>query len=101
MADVYLQVTAVRADQRAVLMEHHQRYELQSQAVGHRRSLDLHPDDPWGREGLAACYVSLGKRGRAVPILEERVKAGPPAAFPVLSLGMALLAAGDPVRAED
>ena len=51
MADVYLQVTAVHADQRAVLMEHYKRYDLRSQIVGFRKSLELYPDDPWAQEG--------------------------------------------------
>jgi tetratricopeptide (TPR) repeat protein len=100
MADVYLQVTAVQADQRAVLMEHYKRYALQSQVAGFRKALEGHPGDPWSQEGLAACYVGLGEAGRAVTILEERLKSGPTAAFPLASLGLALLAAGDPVRAE-
>jgi tetratricopeptide (TPR) repeat protein len=101
MADVYLQVTAVHPDQRAVLMEHYKQYEMRSQVAGYRRSLELHPDDPWSQEGLASCYVGLGEPGKAVPILEQRLKAGPKAVFPVVSLGMVLLAAGDSVRAEE
>jgi tetratricopeptide (TPR) repeat protein len=100
MADIYLQVTAVRTDQRAVLMEHFKQYDLQSQVAGHRRSLELHPDDPWSKEGLASCYVGLGEPEKAITILEQRLNAGPKAVFPVVSLGMALLANGDSEQAE-
>jgi tetratricopeptide (TPR) repeat protein len=100
MADVYLQVATVHADQRAVLMEHYKRYDLRSQVVGYQRSLELDPGNPWSQEGLASCYVGLGEPGKAVAILEQRLKTGPTAVFPVVSLGMALLAGGDAVRAE-
>lgn len=95
MADVYLQATAVHADQRAALMEDYKRYNLQSQAAGLRHSLDLDPNNPWSQEGLAACYVGLGEPAKAVPILEKRLQTGPREVFPIVSLGMALLAKGD------
>jgi tetratricopeptide (TPR) repeat protein len=101
MADVYLQVTAVHADQRAVLMEDYKRYEMRSQVVGNRKSLELYPDNPWSQEGLAAACIGLGEPGKAVAILEQRLKTGSKSIFPVVSLGMALLASGDPVRAEE
>jgi tetratricopeptide (TPR) repeat protein len=100
MADVYLQVTASHADQRAVLMEDYKRYELQSQLVGFRKTLELHADDPWSQEGLAACYVGLGKPAEAVNILQQRLKTDR-AVFPMTSLGMALLFGGDPPRGEE
>ncbi len=100
MADAYLQVTPVHADQRAVLMEHHQRYELQSQAVGYSKSLALHPDNPWSQEGLATALIGLGNAGKAITILEQRIKSGPKAVYPLVGLGMALLANGDFVRSE-
>jgi Tfp pilus assembly protein PilF len=100
MADIYLQVTPVHADQRAVLMEQYRRYELQTEAVGFRRALELAPDAPWNLEGLAACHVGLGEPGTAVSILERRLRTGSKGVFPMVSLGMAQLAAGDPVRAE-
>jgi tetratricopeptide (TPR) repeat protein len=100
MADVYLQVTPVRADQRAVLMEDYHRYELRSQSVGYRKSLEIYPDNVWSKEGLATCYVGLGEPDKAIPILEERLKTGPKAVYPVVSLGMALLASGDYAQAE-
>ncbi len=100
MGDVYLQVTAIHPDQRAALMENYKRYEMQSQLAGLRTALTMFPDDPWRQEGLAACYVGLGKPGEAVPILERRLKTGPAAVFPTASLGMALCASGDFVRAE-
>ena len=100
MADVYLQVTAVHPDQRAVLMEHYKKYELQSQIVGLTKSLDIYPDDPWILEGIAACDVGLGKPNDAVAMLQRRLKTSPVAVFPVASLGMALCAGGDYSRAE-
>ncbi|HEX3726348.1 MAG TPA: tetratricopeptide repeat protein [Pirellulales bacterium] len=100
MSDVYLQVTAVHADQRAVLMENYKRYELQSQLVGFRKSLELYPTDPWRQEAVAACCMGLGRPDDAITILEERLKTGPLAVFPVVSLGMALSAHGDFARAE-
>jgi tetratricopeptide (TPR) repeat protein len=100
MGDVYLQVTTVRADQRAVLMEDYQRYDFQSHAVGHRQSLNLLPEDPWSREALAACYFGLGEPGKAAAMLERRLMVGPKLVFPLASLGMALLANGDVVTAD-
>jgi tetratricopeptide (TPR) repeat protein len=101
MADVYLQVTAVRPDQRASLMEHYKRYDLASQITGYRRSLELDPNNALVEEALATCYVGNHQPREAVSILESRLKAGPPAVFPVVSLGMALLAAGEGTRAEE
>jgi tetratricopeptide (TPR) repeat protein len=100
MADVYLQVTAVRPDQRAALMEHYKRYDLASQIVGYRRSLELDPDNALVEEALATCYVGNNQPREAVSILEARLQTGPPEVFPVVSLGMALLATGDATRAE-
>jgi tetratricopeptide (TPR) repeat protein len=100
MADVYLQVTAVYADQRSVLMEDYKRYQSHSQVVGYRRSLELDQNNPWSQEGLATALIFNGEADKAIPILEQRLKTGPRAVFPVVSLGMALLATGDPVRAE-
>lgn len=100
MADVYLQVTAAREDQRAVLMEHYRQYQLRAQAAGYRRTLDLYPDDPWSREGLASCFVGLGEPAKAVPILQKRVTESPREVFPAVALGMAVLAAGDAGAAE-
>jgi tetratricopeptide (TPR) repeat protein len=100
MSDVYLQVTAVRPDQRAALLENYKRYELQSQIVGYRKSLEVHLDDPWSQEGLAACYVGQGKLREAIAILEQRLTIGPRAAYPMVSLGMVCLASGEVSRAE-
>ncbi|CAN5392168.1 hypothetical protein BH11PLA2_BH11PLA2_23440 [soil metagenome] len=100
MADVYLQVTPVQADQRTVLMEHYKRYDLQSQIVGYRKSLEHTPDNPWSQEGLAACYFATGEPAKAIVILEQRIKTEPKAIFPRVSLGMAQLASGDAPRAE-
>lgn len=100
MADVYLQVTAVHPDQREVLMENHKRYELQSQVAAYSKSLEMYPDNTWSQEGLATAYVGLGEPSKAIGILEQRLKTGPPAVFPLVSLGMALLASGENGRAE-
>jgi len=100
MADVYLQVTAVHPDQRAVLMEHYKHYDLASQIAGYRRSLEVDPNNLLVEEALATCYVGNGQPREAISILESRVKSGSPEVFPVVSLGMALLAAGDAARAE-
>ncbi len=101
MADVYLQVAAVHADQRSVLMEDYKRYQSHSQLIGYRRSLELDPTNPWSQEGLATALIFNGEADQAIPILEQRLKNGPQAVFPVVSLGMALLANGDAARAED
>jgi tetratricopeptide (TPR) repeat protein len=101
MADVYLQVTAVHADQRNVLMEDYKRYQLQAQVVGYRRSLELDPNDPWSQEGLATALIFSGEGDKAIPLLEQRLKNGPQAVFPVVSLGMAILATRDAVKAEE
>lgn len=101
MADVYLQVTAAAPDQRAALMEEYKRYELNARLTGHRRALELSPNDPWHLEGLAACYVAQGALDQAISTLELRIQTGPKAVFPVTSLGMALLARGEPILAEE
>jgi tetratricopeptide (TPR) repeat protein len=101
MADVYLQVTAVRPDQRAVLMEHYKKYDWQSQLAGHRRTLGVYPDNPWSKEGLAACYMGLGEPDRAAAVLAERLASGPKDVFPLVSLGLAILATGDAAPAEE
>lgn len=101
MADAYLQLTPVRPDQRAVLMEHYKRYDFKSQIVGYRKTLELEPDEPWSQEGIAACYLGLGKPDEAIAMLEQRLKSGPSAAFPAIALGMAKLAAGDAAGAEE
>ncbi len=100
MEDVYLQVTAVHPDQRAVLMEDYTRYEMRAQIAGYRKSLDQDPGNPWSQEALATCLVGLGKPAQAATILEQRIKDGPPAVYPVVSLGMALLATGENPSAE-
>jgi tetratricopeptide (TPR) repeat protein len=101
MADVYLQVTAAIADQRAVLMEDYKTYELKSQAIGYRKSLDLYPDNPWSKEGLATCYVGLENPNEAIAVLQSRLESGPSEVFPLVSLGMALLAKGEIPAAEE
>ncbi|MBX7104876.1 MAG: tetratricopeptide repeat protein [Gemmataceae bacterium] len=100
MADVYLQVLPVRADERAALMEDYKRYELKAQAIGYQRALSVHPDDPWSREGLAACWFGLGEPKKGLAILESLVRTGKPSVFTQTSLGLALLATGDASAAE-
>jgi tetratricopeptide (TPR) repeat protein len=100
MQDVYLQVISVRADQRAMLLEDYNQYERQSKLVGYRKTLEMYPDDPWSREGLAGCYLGLGQPEKAVEVLEERMQLGPPEVHTIAALGMAYLAAGDFAGAE-
>jgi tetratricopeptide (TPR) repeat protein len=100
MQDVYLQVTPVHEDQREVLMENYKRYELQSQVAGNTKSLEQYPDNTWSQEGLATAYVGLGEYQKAIEILNQRLKVVPLEVFPVVSMGMALLASGDNASAE-
>lgn len=101
MADVYLQVTAVRRDQRVVLVEDFEQKELRSQIVGFGKTLEMYPRDPWSREGLAACYLGLGNPAEAIRLLEERLAMGQLAVHSVMSLGMACNSGGDSERAEE
>ncbi|MCI0332552.1 MAG: tetratricopeptide repeat protein, partial [Planctomycetes bacterium] len=101
MADVYLQVTAVRPDLRAVLMEDFEQRELRSQIVGFGKTLEMYPQDPWSREGLAACYLALGNTAEAIRLLEERLAIGQLAVHSVVALGMACNKGGDYPRAEE
>jgi tetratricopeptide (TPR) repeat protein len=100
MADIYLQVSAVDSGQHSMLMEDYKRYQLQSQAVGYQRSLELYPDDSWSLEGLATTSLFLGQPSKAILLLEKRLRVGPKAVFPIVSMGMARLASGDPSGAE-
>jgi Tfp pilus assembly protein PilF len=100
MADTYLQVTPVHPDQREALMEDYKRYELASQITGSLRTLALDPANTFSQEALAAYYTAQGQPQKAIPVLEARLKLGKREVFPVVSLGMALLAAGDAPRAE-
>lgn len=100
MQDVYLQVTPVRADQRAVLLEDFEQAEQRSKLVGFRKTLEAYPEDPWSREGLAAAYLGLGQPREAVRLLEERIQLGSPEVHTSAILGMAKLAAGDAAGAE-
>lgn len=100
MQDVYMQVTPVFADERAAFMEDLDQYESRSQIVGFNKTLEIYPKDPWSKEGLAACYIALGKPKEAVGLLEERLKLGSDQVYPTVSLGLACIAAGDPARAE-
>lgn len=100
MADVYLQVSAVHPDRRAALLEDYRAYDVRSQIVGYQKALEVYPDNPWHQEGLATCYYGIGDSAKAIAVLEQRLKSGPKAIFPVVSLGMALLAHGDLPQAE-
>lgn len=100
MADTYLQVTTARPEQREALMEDYRRYDMRSQVLGCRKSLELDPGNTWSQEGLATFYVGLGQPAKAVPILENRLKQGKIEVFPLVGLGMALLASGDAAGAE-
>lgn len=100
MQDVYLQVTPVRADQRAALLEDFEQAEQRSKLVGFRKTLEAYPEDPWSREGLAAAYLAIGQPPEAVRQIEARIQLGSPEVHTSAILGMAKLAAGDAAGAE-
>jgi tetratricopeptide (TPR) repeat protein len=75
MSDVYLQVIPVNSSETDVLTEHHAGYELQSKIKGYKKSLAIHPDDPWSREALAACFIVDGKPRQAIDLLDKRPEA--------------------------
>ncbi len=100
MEDVYLQVTAVEPDERAALLEYIEGREQQSNLVGYRKTLDAYPDDDWSREGLAACYLALGKPRDAIQMLEARLASGPSEVHTLAMLGVAHFANRDFGRAE-
>jgi tetratricopeptide (TPR) repeat protein len=101
MADVYLQVTATHEDQRAVLLEHYEQYDLASKLAGYQKTLEVHSDDVWSRDGLAAGYFQLGQFDAAIRELDARLQQAPDSTFTVTSLGLAHLAAGDYQHAEE
>jgi tetratricopeptide (TPR) repeat protein len=72
MSDVYLQVITTFSLERDVLVEHHAQYELRSKLAGYAKSLEVHPDDPWSREALAACLMADGKPREAIDLLDEK-----------------------------
>jgi tetratricopeptide (TPR) repeat protein len=100
MQDVYLQVTAVHPDERAAFMEDLEQYDLRSQLVGLRKTLEAYPKDALSIEGLASCNLSLGKTKEAVRLLEERMKLPDDATYAKVSLGNAYLSDGNASRAE-
>ena len=100
MSDVYLQVTPVHPDERAVLLEDYAAYEARSKLQGYRKTLEQYPQDPWSREGMAACFVTLGEPSKAVSVLEELEKIMPKSLHAIASLGMACYLNGETVRAE-
>lgn len=100
MADVYMQVTADKPDERAALLEDIDQHETRSQIVGLRKTLEMYSQDPWSREGLASCYATLGNSKEAIRLLEERIKLGAEPVCAMVALGSAHLSSGDPARAE-
>jgi Tfp pilus assembly protein PilF len=100
MADVYLQVTTVKADERWALVEALEQYDTQSQIIGLTKTLEMYPDDPWSREGLASCYLAMGKPEEAIRWLEERIKLGADPVYATVALAGAYLANSDAARAE-
>jgi tetratricopeptide (TPR) repeat protein len=72
MSDVYLQVIPYDSDETDVLIEHHAQYELRSKIKGYAKSLEVHPDDPWSREALAACLIADGRPREAIDLLDEK-----------------------------
>jgi tetratricopeptide (TPR) repeat protein len=72
MSDVYLQVVPVRSGERDLLVEHYANYELRSKIQGYSKSLEVHANDPWSREALAACLIADGKTREAIDLLDEK-----------------------------
>ncbi|MCI0651651.1 MAG: tetratricopeptide repeat protein [Planctomycetes bacterium] len=101
MADVYLQVTAVRPDQYAALLEDFERYERESKLLGLRKTIEVYRDDPLLYEELAICCLSMGEWKSAIEALETRLTLRAPEVHTESLLGMAYLAGGDRVRAEE
>lgn len=95
MQDVYLQVIPVDPDQLAVLEEDYEKHELQSKATGYAKTLELHPDEVWSREGLAACYLAQGKQDMALDLLNERPDLIAKSRHAKLILAMGRIAKGD------
>ncbi len=100
MADVFLQVTPVRADQRAVLLEGYGARELRSLAAGYRKTLEQHSEDRWSRDGLAACYLKLGEPRKAIEVLEKSLQSHPRSPHTEASLGMAYTLLGESETAQ-
>jgi tetratricopeptide (TPR) repeat protein len=100
MQDVYLQVTTVKPDERAAFLEDFNEYDQRSQLIGFNKTLEIYPNDPWSREGIAASYMSLGKPADAIRWLEERLKLGIDPNFATVALAMACLATSNTERAE-
>jgi Tfp pilus assembly protein PilF/mono/diheme cytochrome c family protein len=100
MADVYMQVTTVRPDERTAFMEDLEQYDMRSQITGFNKTLQMYPQDSWSREGLAACNLALGRPAEAIRLLEERLKLGTDPSHALVSLAGACYAIGDFVRAE-
>lgn len=101
MSDVYLQVTPVDPRRREVLLEDYNQCELDSKITGYLKNLELHPDDPWSREGLASCYVAKKQANRAIQLLEARQDPDAESVHSLVILGMAFLANGEHLSARD
>jgi Tfp pilus assembly protein PilF/mono/diheme cytochrome c family protein len=101
MADVYLQVTTANPDERTAFMEGLEQYDMRSQITGFNKTLAMYPQDPWSREGLAACSLALGRPAEAIRLLEERLKLGTDPNHALVSLAGACYVIGDFVRAEN
>lgn len=72
MSDIYLQVIPYDPNEIDVLVDHHAQHELQSKIKGYKKSLEVHPDDPWSREALAACLIADGKPREAIDLLDKK-----------------------------
>jgi Flp pilus assembly protein TadD len=72
MSDVYLQVIPYDPNEIGVLVDHHSKYELHSKIEGYSKSLEVHSDDPWSREALAACLIADGRPREAINLLDKK-----------------------------
>jgi tetratricopeptide (TPR) repeat protein len=100
MCDVYLQITPIDPNQLAVLEEHQDQFDLKSKIIGYSKSLELHPDDPWNVEALAAAYIADHRPQRAIELLKDRPALVEQSVQANVILGMAYLAAGERAAAE-
>lgn len=100
MSDVYIQVTPVDPAQSAVLAEHLEQSELKSKIIGYRKSLELHPDDPWSIEALAAAYIANRQPQQVIELLEDRPALIEKSVQAKVVMGMAYLVQGDAAVAE-
>lgn len=99
MSDVYLQVTPVDPQRRAVLTEDYNAHELDAKIVGYLKTLELYPEDPWSRDGLASCYVAKKQPAEAIAVLNEHLEATISSPPSLVILAMAHFANGERVSA--